>query len=109
MTDHDRMTDDWCNACEMDFFDLINKFVKDIQHLESKAVHLRYLLSKYLPEYDGEMLRCDIFNDLSDSYWDHPAYQKYMSVYCDGRDPIDSKPYTDLLWKLSRGKETVGL
>jgi hypothetical protein len=98
-----------CDKCEMDFYDLIDILIKDIQHLESKVVCLRYSLSNYLPKHDGEMLRLDIFHDLAGVYWEQPSYQKYISERYGNHDPMDCKPYNDLLRKLSQGEETAGL
>jgi hypothetical protein len=93
----------------MDFYDLINKLVNDIQHLESKVVYLRHSLSGYLPEHDGKMLKYEIFSDLVGSYCEQPAYQKYISECHGGNDPMDSDMYNDLLKRLSRGEDSVGL
>jgi hypothetical protein len=101
--------DHYCSNCESEFHDLTDKLIMGIQHLETKVVYLRYLLSMHLPDWDGKMLRCDIFHDLTGGYWDHPAYQSYISKYYDGRDPMESKAFTDLMWNISRGKERVGL
>jgi len=101
--------DCYCNNCEMEFLDLIDHLILGIQHLESKAVYLRYLLSLYLPKWDGEMLRCDIFSDLSGGFSDKPAYQRYISVYHCGLDPMDGEAYTDFMWRLSQGEDRTGL
>jgi len=108
MTDFEMM-DDCCDKCEMDFYQLIEWLINDIQHLESKVVYLRYSLSKLLPEYDGEMLRCDIFSDLSSIHYDQPAYQRYVSRYCGGHDPVDDAEFNKLLMMLSRGEKSVNL
>ena len=108
MTDYE-WDDGYCNKCEMDFYNLIDKLVKDIQHLESKVVCLRHSLSVYLPEHEGKMLKYEIFSGLAGSYWEQPTYQKYMSECCGGNDPMDSETYNDLLKRLSRGEESVGL
>ena len=102
--------DDYCcDKCAFDFYVLVERFVEGIQHLELKVVYLRYLLSKYLPELDGEMLRDDIFRDLTGGFWAQPAYQKYLSAYHGGLDPLDSETHNDLMKKLARGQECVGL
>jgi hypothetical protein len=101
---------EYCDGCVMDFYDLIDLLVKDIQHLETKTVYLRYTLSRLLPDkYDGEMLRCDIFHDLTRNHFDQPAYQRYISSYCGGRDPNEDEAYVNLLMRISRGKQSVGL
>jgi hypothetical protein len=93
----------------MDFYDLIGSLVRDIQHLESKVVFLRFSLSRFLSEHDGEMLRCDIFSDLRDSYFDQLAFNKYVSKYCNGIDPLDNTERCEFLMRVSRGEEAVNL
>ena len=108
MTDHE-MFCDFCDNCGMDFYRLVDCLIKDVQHLESKVVYLRYSLSRLLPEYDGKMLRDEIFSDLSGSYYDQSAYRQYVSEYCDGQDPLDTSDYCERLMRISRGEELVGL
>jgi hypothetical protein len=108
MTDHE-MFRDFCDNCGMDFYRLVDCLINDIQHLESKVVYLRYSLSKFLPEYNGNMLRCEIFSDLSGSYIDQSAYQQYVSEYCYGQDPMDTAEYCQRLMRISCGKESVDL
>jgi len=91
---------------EMDFYQLINLLITDIQRLESKVVHLRYSLSSFLSEHDREMLRCEILSDLNGSYHEQSAYQQYVSFYCDGHDPMDDESFNNHLLKLSLGKES---
>ena len=95
-----------CSDCksELDFLDLTKYLIMDIQHLEEEVVRLRYSLSKLLPSHEGHMLRCDIFHVLSMCYHDYPAYQKYISVYHNGHDPLDSRYHTEQLLKLANGK-----
>jgi hypothetical protein len=98
---------DYCDNCEMDYYQLIERLINDIQHLESKTVRLRYLLSRFLPECDGETLRCEIFSDLAGNYYEQPAYQRHISKYYGGRDPMDDDNYCKLLLRISRGEEMV--
>jgi hypothetical protein len=112
MADHEAAYtcyDDCCDGCVTKFYELTDALVKDIQHLEAKVVFLRYSLSKFLPAYDGEMLRCDIFSDLSGCYWDNAAYQQYMANYYDGHDPMDSRKHAKFMIRLSCGRESVAL
>ena len=99
------MENDDCINCENDMYQLIESFIKDIQKLELRVVYLRYLLSGHLSEYDGKMLRLDIFSDLSGGYYDNAIYQKYLMNYCDGKDPMDCDPFSVRMWRISRGKE----
>ena len=101
--------DDTCTNCEHDMHQLIESFVRDMQKLELRVVYLRYLLSGYLSEHNGNMLRYDIFTDLSSGYYDNPAYQKYMMNYCDGKDPMDCNPFNAQIWRISRGEEATDL
>jgi hypothetical protein len=102
--------DYYCEACESEYFDIIDLLVKDIKHLETKAVYLRYTLSWLLPdEYDGKMLRSDIFSDLTPNHCEHPAYRRYVARYYRGRDPKDNWKYAKLLMRISRGEKTIGL
>ena len=94
---------------ETDYFQLIDLLIADIQHLESKVVRLRYLLSGFLPEHDGKMLRCEIFSDLAGSYYDQPAYQQYVEKYCYGHDPMENTNHVEHMMKLSHGDESVDL
>ena len=98
-----------CESCELEFYQLIEKLVADVQHLEAKSIYLRYLLSQYLPKHTGEMLRCDIFHDLYGSNYDYPAYQRYVSKWCGGRDPLDNWKRCKYLMRVSRGEKTLGL
>jgi hypothetical protein len=101
------MPGDYCDHCEMEYYQLIKLLIKDIQHLEAKAVRLRYSLSKSLPGCDGEMLRCEIFSDLAGNYYDQPAYQRYISSCCGGLDPMDDDNYYEFMLKISKGEEAV--
>jgi hypothetical protein len=101
--------DDYYNKCEMNFYEIIEHLIKDIQHLEAKVVYLRYLLSGFLPKHDREMLMCDIFHDLASACWEHPAYRRYVLEYCDGHDPMGDDSYVALLTRLSTGEESARL
>ena len=100
---------DCCDRCVEDFYALTELLIKDIHHLEAKIVYLRYTLSSHLPALDGEMLRSDIFSDLSGCYWGHPAYQKYMDEYNYGQDPMNDAGQTRLMRRISRGEKAVNL
>ena len=91
------------NVCE--FYQLTEDMIDDIKHLEKEVVRLRYSLSKYLPDYDGLMLRCDILSGLSRPYYEHPAYKQYISVNCAGNDPLDCKSYSKEMQMLAHGKK----
>jgi len=100
---------DYCDSCEMEYFQLIEALISNIKHLESKTVYLRFTLSNYMPLHRAELLRSDIFSDLSGSHIDLPAFQRYISACCNGIDPLDDKKHCKLLKKLSMGEEVINL
>jgi hypothetical protein len=93
---------DCCDNCIEGSYDLIDSLVKDIKHLESKVVYLRYALSKHLSENDGKMLMVDIFSDLSGPHWDNPLYQQYMTAFHDGLNPLDNGDLSKYLKRIMR-------
>ena len=95
------MYDD-CDRCEMDFHALIERCIRDVQFLQSKVVCLRHSLSQYLQNHEGDMLRCEIFSDLAGTYYDLPAYQRFVSTDCGGIDPMERNSYLEFLLKLQR-------
>jgi len=106
---HDKHCDDYCFACETEYIWFIDSLVNDIKHLELKIIYLRFTLSKYLSEHEGEMLMCDIFSDLSAPHWDNPVYQKYMKDFCDGLNPLDNGDLSKYLKKITSGNEPRNL
>ena len=104
-----RFENRYCDKCEADFYQLIDLLIKDIQHLETKVVHLRHSLSMFLPEHEGKMLRCGIFSDLSGCHCEQPAYQRYVSAYCDGNDPMYSEDFNNHMLELAKGREVADL
>jgi len=92
---------------EWDSFLLFDRLVYDIQRLMSKVVCLRYSLSCFLGNHEGEMLRCDILSDLVGAYYDLPAYQRLVSEYYDGHDPFENECFNDYLLELSIGDGVV--
>jgi hypothetical protein len=97
---------DDCVKCEMDFFLLIEHLITDIQHLASEVVRLRHLLSWHLPKDLGETIRGESLSDLYGSYYDYDAYSDFVSKYCDGDDPMESKRFIEHMRKLSNGEES---
>jgi len=100
---------DYCESCEMEYFQLIEALISNIKHLESKTVYLRYTLSNYLPLHSAELLRSDIFSDLSASHIDLPAYYRYLLICCDGIDPLNDETHCYHLKRLSKGEDIVNL
>lgn len=99
----------YCNTCEMEHFQLVEQLIMNIRHLESKVVYLRCTLSNQLPQHEAELLRSDIFSDLSLSYFDNPAFLRYMTKYCDGIDPMDDANHCKHLKNIAKGKTVVNL
>ena len=60
--------------------ELINELLKDIQHLELECISTRYLLSQYMDEDHGELLRSDILENLGRRHYDSPAYQLFTEL-----------------------------
>ena len=105
------MYDSECSACNT-FYNvckLTDAMLKDIRHLESEIVRLRYELSTHLPQVDKEMLRSDILSDLADRYYWSEIYQEYVRTYCNGLDPMDSDAYVDHMVKLAHGSDEVDI
>ncbi len=75
---------------EYRYLQLIDYFVNDIKELEREVIRLRYKLSMRLPNYEGLMLRSEIYSNLAGRYEWHDAYQKYMSLYSNGTDPLEN-------------------
>ena len=95
-----------CGDCPgmYEFIRLIDCLVKDICHLESETVCTRYELSRHLPHpYDDE-LRGDIVSDLAGRYGHDPAYQVYMKLMYDNRDPMQSDEYASQIRRLAHGR-----
>lgn len=55
--------------------ELVDELLKDIQHLELECISTRYLLSQYMEEGHGSLLRSDIIENLGCRHYDSPAYQ----------------------------------
>ena len=95
-----------CGDCPgmYEFISLIDCLVKDIQHLESETVRIRYELSRYLPHpYSADLLG-DIVSDLAGRYSDDPAYQVYMKLMYDNRDPMESDEWASQIHRLAHGE-----
>jgi len=97
---------DDCLKCESDYFMLIDHLVTDIQHLASEVVRLRHLLSWHLPKDLGETIRGEALSDLYGSYYDYGAYSDYVSIYCNGDDPMECERYVGHMIKLSKGEDS---
>lgn len=83
---------DSCEAVTA-FCSLIDQLLKDIQHLELECISTRYLLSQYMGEGQGKLLRLDILENLGRRYGDDPAYVLYRNLMYDGGDPMEFRDY----------------
>ena len=72
---------------------LVDKLVRDIQHLELECIGTRYLLSQHMEEDQGKLLRMDILENLGRRFGDDPAYILYKNLMYDGGDPMDFREY----------------
>jgi|GEM_PF-993425 len=106
MTEFDCRSD-CCNNCIKHAYELVGALIEDIQLLASEVVRLRYLLSWHLPEHTGEMVRCEIRSDLRSSYYHYPAYQGYVTEFCDGHDPFECEQYCKHMARLARGEKSA--
>ena len=53
--------------------ELIDELLKDIQHLELECISTRYLLSRYMDEDQGNLLRSDILENLGHRHYKKPV------------------------------------
>ena len=96
LCDYDLLAEVDCTAsCEavIALCDLVDKLVKDIQHLELECISTRYLLSQHMDQEQGELLRMDILENLGRRFRDNPAYELYRNLLYDGGDPMDFRDY----------------
>jgi len=98
-----------CARCEGETHQLIDNLLGDIQLLASEVVLLRYAISWSLPKHEGETLRGEILSDLYGAYHGCPAYQRFVSAYYGGNDPMEDDAFIDHLIKLSKGKASSAL
>jgi|SRR5699024_742020 hypothetical protein len=74
-------------------FELIDELLEDIQHLELECIGTRYLLSQYMAEDHGELLRSDILENLGCRYDNSPAYRLFTELQYDGGDSMEFRDY----------------
>lgn len=73
--------------------ELVDNLVKNIQHLKLECISTRYLLSQYLDDDQGELLRMDILENLGQYFSDIPAYTLYKNLMYNGGDPMEFRDY----------------
>jgi len=97
-----------CDNCKCigDFCMLVDSMVKDILHLESEVIRVRYQLSQYLPHPFDKRLRDDILSDLSGSYYDHDAYGEFVKLAHGGKDPMEAREWNSHVRELVSGRES---
>lgn len=85
------------------FLELVDAMVRDIQHLKAETIRARYELSqRYDPEHKW-ITTVDILSNLDMPHYDSIAYQKYVSIYYDGGDPMSFKGFVDSMVRLAQG------
>ena len=84
--------------------ELVNKMVRDIQHLELKCISTRYRLSQHMDEEQGELLRMDIQENLGSCFSENPAYTLYKDLIYNGGDPMRLRDYLVKVQKACRGE-----
>lgn len=97
---------DCSNSCEAvtAFCTLVDRMLKDIQHLELECISTRYLLSQHMDDEQGELLRADILENLGHRYFDDPAYKAYKALMYDDGDPMDFRDYLSKVRMASNGE-----
>ena len=61
--------------------ELIDELLKDMQHLELECSGTRYLLSQYMDEEQGSLLRSDILESLGHRQYGSPTYQLFLKSF----------------------------
>lgn len=92
----------WCYTSGI--YKLIDELLKDIQHLELECISTRYLLSRYMDEDQGSLLRSDILENLGHRHYDSPAYQLFKELLYDGGDPMEFRDYLVKVQKACKGE-----
>ena len=73
--------------------ELVDKLLADVQFLELECISTRYLLSQYMDDEHGELLRMDILSNLTASHAGEPAYELYKASMYSGGDPMEFHDY----------------
>ena len=67
-------------------------------------ISTRYLLSRYMDEDQGSLLRSDILENLGHRHYDSPAYQLFKELLYDGGDPMEFRDYLVKVQKACKGE-----
>ena len=73
--------------------ELLDKLIADIQFLKLECISTRHLLSLYMDEEEGELLRMDILSHLTRGYSGEPGYELFKTVMYSGGDPMEFRDY----------------
>lgn len=106
---HDLLKEvDCSDQCEavIALCELVDKLVADIQFLELECISTRYLLSQYMNQEQGELLRMDILSHLTGRYSGEPAYELYKSIMYCGGDPMEFRAYLAKVRDACKGNGT---
>lgn len=91
-----------CEHCDclLEFCELIDCLVQDIQHLETQTIKARHDLCTRLPYLDAVNLKSGLVSDLARTYDDNSAYRYYVNLFHGGQDPLDSQDYVRQIYEL---------
>ena len=84
--------------------ELVDRLIADIQFLELECISTRYLLSQYMDEEEGELLRMDILSHLTGRYEGNPAYELFKIIMYSGGDPMEFRDYHVKVQEACKGK-----
>lgn len=84
--------------------ELVDKLIADIQFLELECISTRHLLSEYMDEEEGELLRMDILSHLTPRYSGDPAYEMYKTLMYSGGDPMEFHDFHVKVQDACKGK-----
>lgn len=73
--------------------ELVDKLVADIEFLELEVISTRHLLSQYMDDEEGELLRMDILSNLTASHSGEPAYELFKFIMYGGGDPMEFREH----------------
>lgn len=82
---------------------LVDRLVADIQSLELECISTRHLLSQYMDEEEGGLLRMDILSNLAGRHAGEPAYELYKNIMYSGGDPMEFRDYLVRVRKACKG------
>ena len=93
---------DTCEAV-LSLCELVDELIKDIQFLELECISTRYLLSQYMDEDEGKLLRMDILSHLARRHDGESAYELFKNIMYGGGDPMEFHDYLVKVRKARQG------